>query len=1059
VPTIANRRINGVDAMYWSRRDEKAPHAPENFGDVIGPMLVERLAPSDVAATPRSLMTVGSILHLAPKNAVVWGSGINGKVSRHLPTQPQTLDVRAVRGPYTRAILRAAGVDCPEVYGDPALLLPELWPELSDGIPRGGGGVLIVPNLNEMSAFGEDPRVCSPLQDLGVLAQAILTADLVVGSSLHAVVLADAYGVPARLVAPSVEHPVKYLDYLAGTGRHGTRVAATVDQAIELGGHRPPEFDLPALVAAFPADLWGDYPIAPVPLSPLGPLEALVELCEHTEQGGADAAVLAPLQERYLASAVKRHAHREAPDVVRSAMRRLDVARPDAIIGDDPGTASESSDAVAEAPHGRTTADRARLASRAALLGAIPGDATCESLTVDVHSNTVRLGGITALVAPTDNAQLQVGVYSERKSQPLMTVEAEVRVTPTHVEWFASFDLNEYRQIAPRGVRLSWHPNRRAGARFASIPSAQFDAQQVADVCADDGPLLSVVVPVHNVDEWLRDLLDSVLAQKVPSMEVIAVNDHSSDSSRELLGEYAQRDGRVRVVDAYGYGGANARNVGANCAAGRYIVFADADDIVPDDGYAALVASLEHSGSDLAAGDFLKFSPVETWRPSAAWDVFDETRQRQELPDVANLIRGRAVWNKMFRTEFWRREDIHFPEVPRSNDIVPMMTAYLAANAIDTVSDCVYLYRDRPGASSMTARAGAIRGLLSYLEQELACARMVHAFHSEEVLSTYTRLLVESDVWIHLLRYAESGEQAEPQQLADASDFLTEILHLLFDWRLERLPYVKVAALTSFAAREYDDALALLRDASASADSPSQQDMARAWITALRVLKRVEFSPEKVASRIMKEKVAPYLWGALSLGSAVECRQFADDARTLVNELPVVLAPTARWDAFLAMDELALEQWSLMREVGGLEVAGVELGTRSITLTGPAMAQMQGVPLEIFVGRADSRARRPRKVSVVEGPRGVEWTVRIPVSDVRGSSRHFAHLRMAGKMGAALSLRVSEGALREEVLSPRLRISRATGKREGSVELRRRRILSVSALRAGVRGIRRRLGR
>lgn len=239
--------IDGVRVPHWT---PDAPDAPRNFGDEIGPLLVRAL----LSAAPRQkgsarLLSVGSVLQFASPGDVVWGAGINGKVRQRVR---YPLDVRSVRGPLTRAVLLGHGVRAPEVYGDPALLFPRLFPEVT---ANGAGGLTVVPNLNELDRVpGED--VLSPVGEPREIAARIAGSGFVVASSLHALVLADAYGIPSRPLVPAAEHPLKYLDYYAGTGRADVRFAATHEEALELGPVPPPIVDLDAIDAAFPRDLW-----------------------------------------------------------------------------------------------------------------------------------------------------------------------------------------------------------------------------------------------------------------------------------------------------------------------------------------------------------------------------------------------------------------------------------------------------------------------------------------------------------------------------------------------------------------------------------------------------------------------------------------------------------------------------------------------------------------------------------------------------------------------------------------------------------------------------------
>lgn len=323
-------------------------------------------------------------------------------------------------------------------------------------------------------------------------------------------------------------------------------------------------------------------------------------------------------------------------------------------------------------------------------------------------------------------------------------------------------------------------------------------------------PTLSVLVPAHNVRSWIGETIRSLRDQELSDLEVIVVDDHSTDGTRELLDRLADEDPRVIVVDAVETGGANARNTAVHHAHGRYLAFCDADDLVPPGAYRALVESLESSGSDIAFGDFLKFSPMRTWRPTQGWPAYQDDRRAVRLSEHPSLLRGRAVWNKVFRAEFWHRLGAEFPETARSNDIVPMLTSYLAADRVDVVSDVVYLYRERPGRTSMTARATSAVSVLAYLRQEHVCATMITDAEDAALSSTFAGLFYEADGWKHL-----SDHLADPSRDSSCDPEIAEtvaaIMVQLPEFRFNRVAPLRRAVFDLVRRQQLDVASALVQ--------------------------------------------------------------------------------------------------------------------------------------------------------------------------------------------------------------------------------------------------------
>jgi pyruvyltransferase len=228
--------------------------------------VVERIVDRPVVAYKRKptgnipkLLAVGSILHAAADGDVIWGPGVNGKDIARKNYNFTKVDIRAVRGPITRQFLkRELGIDAPATYGDPVLLMPYLFPELQRSqVPS--TPVLIVVHYSDVKLFPKEqyPNAVYAWEPWDEIVRRILDSQFVVSTSLHGVVVAEAYGIPARLLRLNKSEPLlKFTDYFMGTGRINYRYATTLDEALKMGGEQPIQCDLKKLYDAFPFEAW-----------------------------------------------------------------------------------------------------------------------------------------------------------------------------------------------------------------------------------------------------------------------------------------------------------------------------------------------------------------------------------------------------------------------------------------------------------------------------------------------------------------------------------------------------------------------------------------------------------------------------------------------------------------------------------------------------------------------------------------------------------------------------------------------------------------------------------
>ncbi|GAB4083717.1 hypothetical protein GCM10028784_03470 [Myceligenerans cantabricum] len=394
-------------------------------------------------------------------------------------------------------------------------------------------------------------------------------------------------------------------------------------------------------------------------------------------------------------------------------------------------------------------------------------------------------------------------------------------------------------------------------------------------------PALSVVVPAYNVGTWVRECLSSIVDDQDCDLEVIVVDDGSSDDTWEVVSEFATRHAFVRAVRSPGVGGAQARNYGAELARGEYLAFADADDLVPRGAYPRMLDEAHAANADLVAGSFLKFFTTRTWCPTWRWPAFHAPRSGVALAEQPSLINNRACWNRIFRREFWFGEGIYFPTVPRSNDIVPMTKALVAAKRISVVPDTVYLYRDRPGGTSMSSQAAGLDSVISYLSQEIECRELVSSVGDRALDLEYARLFALADGWVHVVKFLAGLDTAT----ADSTDL--ETARVLLTTQVEAFPDAVIGELSTVQRWTYGLAVSGQWHAATAlatwAGDLDQLDPIWLFRADLTAMSRLSLSDVELRKAVNEEMFAPILAGRrrLERESAPVLARHADTFRRL----------------------------------------------------------------------------------------------------------------------------------------------------------------------------------
>ncbi len=220
-------------------------------------------------------------------------------------------------------------------------------------------------------------------------------------------------------------------------------------------------------------------------------------------------------------------------------------------------------------------------------------------------------------------------------------------------------------------------------------------------------PKLTLVIPVYNVERYVGLCLKSVVAQNYSNLQVIVVNDGSTDGSMQIVERFLTKL-NITVVNQANAGLAAARNSGVD-AIDRcdYLMFLDSDDALPLGALSALVTQLQSTGSDFVVGDCNRMKGVTRVKRVDTRKVYaGGSRSAVTFADHPAVIRDVTAWNKLFRFDFYRSARLRFPSGVYFEDMALMTRAYIEAEHFDVLARCVYLWRVRTeGSKSITQQS------------------------------------------------------------------------------------------------------------------------------------------------------------------------------------------------------------------------------------------------------------------------------------------------------------------------------------------------------------------
>ena len=276
---------------------------------------------------------------------------------------------------------------------------------------------------------------------------------------------------------------------------------------------------------------------------------------------------------------------------------------------------------------------------------------------------------------------------------------------------------------------------------------------------------VSVIVPVYNASTYLEQCLDSLVRQTLSDIEVIIINDGSTDTSRDIVMRYIKQYPHIYYVERDNKGISYTRNQGMKLARGKYIMFLDSDDYLHEQACEKMYQAIEATSSDVVVCDYEKFSSST----KKEWKIptFNPTILKEEprlLFDVNS-----SPWNKIYRRHFLMENEILFPEGLKYEDAYFVLKVLCLASKISKLDESLLYYRVHPGSetTSMNAKVFDIFKILEMIEQE------VKAINPNEQLYQYLEFFVINRLTVYNLQQAyQKDENIADQFIHDSFTYL-----------------------------------------------------------------------------------------------------------------------------------------------------------------------------------------------------------------------------------------------------------------------------------------------
>ncbi len=316
--------------------------------------------------------------------------------------------------------------------------------------------------------------------------------------------------------------------------------------------------------------------------------------------------------------------------------------------------------------------------------------------------------------------------------------------------------------------------------------------------------LISVIVPIYNVNPYLHEAVESIITQSYPNLEIILIDDGSTDGSGEICDIYRNTDSRVKVIHQDNQGLSAARNAGLDICQGQMIAFLDGDDAFCQDALSIMAEAMRKSGADIVECNGSLYVTSGKMDPDT---ILQNKRLIKTRGQSSGLFTGRealhmklegriadTIPNKLYRREMW--DNFRFPVGKNFEDTIVILPLLARAETVFTLSDTLLMYRQRSDSITKTCRIRSLKNRAYAFDQYLNYIES----HIPEYFSAGDLTDTKARVFAVLLK---SYFEISAQSIRNKEKYMAYYRKILHNYRIDvdikkYAPKIYIAALVCF---------------------------------------------------------------------------------------------------------------------------------------------------------------------------------------------------------------------------------------------------------------------